>query len=840
MNDLRLFRLFQPTRYDIHLVLEREKRQFSGTVTIEGTTTADATAIPLHAHKLHIIHATIDDQLAEYSHGDHDALRLTVPTLAPGKHTVRIEFAGEITDPMHGLYPCYFTLDDHKEELLVTQFESHHARDVFPCVDEPEAKATFDLTLTTEQHVTTVSNTPIKQQIEADGHLTTTFETTPIMSTYLLAWVVGKLEYQEKFTHDGIAVRAYATPANKAKLGYALDEAVRYLEFFNDYFDVPYPLAKCDFLAIPDFSAGAMENWGCITFRETTLLVDEHSSTHTKQYVTLVIAHEIAHQWFGDLVTMQWWNDIWLNESFANLMQYIAPAELHPDWDILTQRFKDETMRAFDRDSLRSVQKIQQDIHDPSEIEALFDPAIVYAKGGSLLAMLHDYIGAEAFRDGLRIYLKQHQYRNTTAHDLWRALGEASGRDVAAFMEPWITQSGLPVVTVGVSQNTVNLHQRRFFKSPLAARNHDQSRWPLPLLANDQLGSDLLTEASASFPAGVSAKPLLINQGRSGYYLSLYDTDHTRQLSEEVARGTLATIDRLGLLTDYLHLAKAGLQTHLSALMLLETYRNEHEESVWSAISAHIHALKVLADNDEVELADLRRFVHRLAEAQFKRLGWQAAAGEPYQDTLLRTTIIGHMAYAEDDAVIAKLRQLFDAATSPTNIDADIRATTLATAVAFGGKPAFEKALAWHNETPSAEQRSQIVAGLCATRDPALVQQALGLLTADAVRLQDLFYWVIFMSRNRYSREAVWQWTQDNWQWITDHFGNGLHYTSFPKYLAGAFSHQAELASYKLFFEPLMNIPALTRIIAQGIEDIEARVLWRERDAAAVADYLHQ
>jgi aminopeptidase N len=837
MSNTRLFRLFQPKTYLLHINLERQKRQFSGKVTIVGQSSPEATNIQLHAHKLTVISAVIDGQPATFEQGDQDVLTLTSEGFAPGNHEVTLEFEGKITKPMHGLYPCFFKLDGQDEELLATQFESHHAREVFLCVDEPEAKATFDLTLVTEAGIEVISNTPVKEQHEDNDQLITSFETTPVMSTYLLAWVVGKLDYKEATTKNGVLVRAYATRGKGGQLDYALQAAVEQLEFYNDYFGVPYPLPKCDIIAVPDFSAGAMENWGCITFRESVMLVDEHSSTRTRQFVTMVIAHELAHQWFGDLVTMRWWNDLWLNESFANYMEYLAPDQLRPEWDLMAQYFDEETTFAMERDGLASVQKIQQEVNSADEIQTLFDPAIVYAKGGSLINMLHAHIGPEAFRKGLSIYFERHRYGNTEADDLWRALGEASGRDLVEFMQPWITQAGLPVVTVGVSGKTVNLHQRRFFSNPAKAGGDDQTTWPIPLLSDGQLDSELLDARSGNLTT-TSDEPLLLNKGRTGYYLSLYDSAHTERLAAKVRAGVISPVDRLGLLTDSLSLTEAGLAPFLQALKLLDSYKGESNFIVWGAITSYIGTLRMFADNDDQLQAALRAFVHDLAAPQYQRLGWEPTEGEPYFDTLLRPLIITHMAYAEDEEVVTKLRQFVADAQAPADIEGDFRATAFAVAGRFDGEAAFNKFQDWYQSTSSAERRTQLIAGLCSSRDPMIIARALDMLTTDDVKLQDLFYWVIHLSRNRYALDQAWQWMQEHWQWVVDHFGNDMHYSDFPKYMAANFSQPEQLESYKAFFEPMLNVTALERTIRQGIEDIEGRVLWRQRDAQAVANYL--
>lgn len=840
MSKIRqLHEIFIPKHYALSLNLQRVERQFSGTVIITGTLPKDAEAIILHAKALTITSITVNGEQATTAAGTFDELSVTTgKQFTAGEYTLECSFTGVITDPMNGLYPCYFKLDGKDEELLATQFESHHAREVFPCIDEPAAKATFDLTLTTEKAVTVIANTPIKEQSETEETLTSTFETTPIMSTYLLAWVVGKLGYTEATTKDGVVVRAYATPDKVENTRFALDVAVRTLDFYNEYFGIPYPLPKCDMIALPDFSSGAMENWGCITFRESCFLVDEFTAIGTKQYAATVVAHELAHQWFGNLVTMQWWNDLWLNESFASWIEYLALDELFPEWQVWTQFYDGETAHALDRDSLAHVQSVRQEVNNPEEIRTLFDGAIVYAKGASLLHMLHAYIGKEAFRDGLQIYLKRHQYANATADDLWQALSESSNKDAGAFMQSWITQPGHPVLTVGVSDSQVVLHQKRFYGNPKEGQPHDATTWPVPLLSGGAINTELLEETGATLPLQPHDKPLLLNQGRTGFYLTAYDSQHLLKLATEVKQGQLSTLDRLGLLSEAYDLARAGQQSTLQMLQLLEAYQDESSEPVWGAIASAIGALRMMINEDQEQKPHLQRFVHSLVTQQFERLSWDRKAGEPYFDELLRPTIVGLSCYTENPAVIQHAQKLFAEAEKPEAILGDIRASVLAVNAKFGGQEAFDKLLNWYKQTSSAEMRIQLTAGLAAVKDQASIDELLAMLTTKAVKLQDLFYWYVYLIRSHAARKSAWQWTQDNWGWIEKNFGSDMHFSDFPRYSASAFSTKEELEQYKAYFSDKVDNPALGRDIKQGMEAIEARVLWRDRDLASVVEYL--
>ena len=538
----RLIDTFIPNHYALTLDLTRaEEKLFSGTVVISGELIGDS--ISLHAKDLTIHSALIDGRPAEFSHGEFDELRLSYPELSNGEHTVCIKFSGAITDAMHGLYPCYFTYNGVKKQLFATQFESHHAREVFPCVDEPAAKATYDVTLVTAPELTVLGNMPVAESSEKDGTLTTTFATTPRMSSYLLAFVVGELHKKTAHTASDVEVNVWATPAqNEDTLDFALDIATRSIDFYNEYFGVPYPLPKSDHVALPDFSSGAMENWGLITYRESCLLADPKLTPESsKRFIATVIAHELSHQWFGNLVTMQWWNDLWLNESFANMMEYVAVDALHPEWRMWEDFATNEVTAALRRDSLDGVQPVQADVNHPDEISTLFDPAIVYAKGGRLLVMVRRLIGEEAFRAGLKAYFEKFAYQNTVGNDLWQELETASGQPIVDLMNTWISQPGLPIVQVEQNssdeQPTTSLRQERFF---IGDHQPSDTLWPIPLFTNQPLDDEILTEREKTFTI---EKPLQLNCGLNGHFVTHYDSATRDRLIEKAAE--LPTLDKI-------------------------------------------------------------------------------------------------------------------------------------------------------------------------------------------------------------------------------------------------------------------------------------------------------
>lgn len=835
----RLSELFKPAHYVINLdISQRKARTFTGSVTIDGELPRTHEHIALHAKELGITQATIDGMPAKITKDANDELLLaTGHDLQAGTHQIKLAFSGKITDPMHGLYPCYFALDGQPKELLMTQLESHSAREIFPCVDEPAAKATFQLTLVTEPGVTTISNTPILTSATDNGVMVTAFEETPKMSTYLLAFVVGDLAYKEATSKHGVKIRVYATPNHKHELDFSLHNAARFLDFLDDFFGTPFPLPKCDLVACPDFAAGAMENWGLLTFREAALLVDpKDTPADTRQHIASVVAHELAHQWFGDLVTMEWWDHLWLNESFANYMETYVPAHFYPEWQLWEQYSATEQQYALSRDGLANIQAVQQHINHPDEIATLFDPAIVYAKGGSLIRMLHDYLGDESFRAGLRLYMKRHKYGNTTTDDLWHAWAEASGKEVESFMQTWISRPGHPVLEANFHNGHATITQKRFFANPLQAKQ-DNTHWPVPLLSSSLPDVELLTESEGEFvtkPAGHH----ILNEGGTGFYHVRYDATNLASLSYAVGEGKLSVIDRQRLLFDSIALNRAGLEPTLDTLRLLSHYNQEDNYAVWLGINATTSYLRTLVNDDPATKPHLQRFIANLSRAEYERLGWEIRPSEPHFDTLLRPFVLANMAYAEDATVTARCLKLFKSAGKPEDVIADLRGIVYSVAVRELGEPVVATLLRWYNTTPSADERVNIVAGLSSMKSAALATETLKLITTKTVKLQDAFYWFIYFIRSRHGRMAAWEWMQDNWNWIVKNFGGDHDYGFFPKYSAGAFSTREEFEMYKKFFEPKINEPALTRTIHQGYEDIETKALWRERDLASIADFL--
>ena len=828
----RLLDIFTPNHYNLTLDLTRaEEKEFSGTVIISGDSTSES--ISLHSKGLTIQSATIDNQPADVSFGEFDELRLSQPNLENGNHTIHINFSGNITDAMHGLYPCYFTHDGVKKQLFATQFESHHAREVFPCVDEPAAKAEYDLTLVTRTGIAVLGNMPVKSEEENGDSLTTTFEETPRMSSYLLAFVIGELHKKTARTKSGVEVNIWATPAqNENTLDFALDIATRSIDFYDEYFGVKYPLPKSDHVALPDFSSGAMENWGLITYRESCLLADpELTPESSRRFIATVISHELSHQWFGNLVTMNWWNDLWLNESFANMMEYVAIDALHPEWRMWEDFATNEVTAALRRDSLDGVQSVQADVNHPDEISTLFDPAIVYAKGGRLLVMVRKLIGEEAFRAGLKSYFEKFAYKNTVENDLWQELESASSQPIVNLMNTWISQPGLPVVSVSSSHNTAILSQERFF---VGEHQPSDALWPIPLFANQPLDVKILNQKETTVSI---EKPLQLNCGLSAHFVTKYDESTREYLLKNITE--LPTLDKICILQDATILARAGFENSASLLPLALSLKTETNEKVFGMAAGALTELRKFVDDNDAARDSLKKISGEFARATFEELDWDEKDGESDDDRERRTTALSLMMYSEDKEVLNEAKTRFDN-NKLEDLPTEIRALIISANVRHFETPEMiENLFAAYKNTPSNDLQNDIAIGLTSTKNLETAEKILAnIKDSDIIRPQDASRWFVYLIRTRENRQIAWNWLKENWAWVEGTFGEDKSYDDFIRYAATALLTPNELNDFRQFFEPMENIPALARTIKLGITEISARAELIERDKADVLSAL--
>ena len=846
----RLFEQFQPENYQLELRLDRDAMTFGGTVVVRGKKTGrPSQRLTFHQKELKITSAKIvkhdkkgDKELPIKrinNQNSLDEVRLHTDAMVyPGEYTVTMEFAGKITQPMNGIYPCLYKHDGKNKKLFATQFESHHAREAFPCIDEPEAKATFDLTLITPANETSLSNTSPKTQKTVDDKQITTFETTPKMSSYLLAFATGEMHGISGKTKDGIEVRSWATVAQpKGYLTYANNEAIKILEFFTDYFQTPFPLKKLDQVALPDFESLAMENWGLITYREVGLLADpKNRSLSGEQLITLVISHELSHQWFGNLVTMKWWDDLWLNESFASIMENIAPDHLHPDWHQWEDFATSRVLSASQRDIYKDVQSVSMEVSHPDEIMTLFDPAIVYAKGARLLTMLRDYIGEDAFRNGLKNYFKKYAYGNTSRDNLWHELSLVSGQDISEVMTPWIRQSGQPLLTVSRQKNILKLNQKRF----LLDGEDNNSLWPIPLLADKELELGLITDKNLDLPYADKTMPVFNAEG-SGHFIVCYkDRDARNNLKATVVDRLIDALGRINIVNDMLLLARAGEYPVTDILDFIKQCNKEPRAAVWSMFVRGLGQAQILIDGNETSEKQLRNYRQKLAAYWYDRLGWTDKSIDDPNTMHLRTTALALSISGENQSAIEHALQAFAKAGGIEKLPAEQRAMVAGAAVRFGPPGVIKQLMDEHHASNSSDIQESISTALCSTRKPEVAKRILtwALDKDGAARPQDMGHWFAYLMRNTHSRELAWKWLTASWDDLTKLFSGGKYMEYFIWYSAGPLSTPEWETRFRNFFEPKLNEPSSKRNIQIAFSEIAARVEWRQREEKKLKEYL--
>lgn len=825
---------FQPTHYDVYIDINRADKKFAGKVTMTGT--ASDKEISVHQKFLNIDSVQVAGQDVPFTKDDAaEAIRVTLP--AAGDNTVVITYHADLTDTMMGIYPSYYEVDGVKKELIGTQFETTSARQAFPCIDEPEAKATFDLAIKYDEHEgeTTIANMP-EIRTENGVHY---FDTTKRMSSYLIAFAFGEMQNKMTETKSGVKIGVFATKAHAAnELDFALDIAKRSIEFFEDFYQTPYPLPHSWQLALPDFSAGAMENWGLVTYREAYLTLDpDNTSLAVKQRVATVVAHELAHQWFGDLVTMKWWDDIWLNESFANMMEYVAVDALEPDWHIWETFQTSEAVSALQRDATDGVQSVHVNVEDPGEIDSLFDGAIVYAKGSRMLVMVRALIGNDALRKGLKAYFDAHKYHNAKGSDLWSALGDASGIDVGAIMHDWLEQPGYPVVSASVKDGQLQLSQKQFF----IGQGKDTGRqWQIPLEGNYAAAPQIMADKTLTLGnyadlRAKEGKAFRLNVGNNSHFIVKYDQTLLDDIMAEA--GNFDAISQLQTLQDLRLLAEGNQIAYGDIVPFLKPFKDSTAAITNDAIYTIAGSLRKFVTPDSADEDNLRRLFDDLSKNQVARLGWAPKPDESNDDQLNRPQILNATLYAKNPDSIATAHAIFtEHKDNPATINASVRAFVLANEVrSFGNQALFDQLLTDYVKSSDASYKSSIRAALTSTTDADFGAELVGKFEdASVIKPQDLRGWYYSLLANDKTQQAAWDWIRNDWAWLEAAVGGDMEFPTYITVTANVLRTQARLDEFKAFFEPKRSDAGLDREIQMDTKVIEARVALIEAEKASV------
>lgn len=831
----RLLETFQPEHYDLYLDIDRGKKTISGRTTITGY--ASQSQIAVNQKYLHVNSVQVAGQDVPFTTDDQaEAIDITLPQA--GAVTLTIDYTAPLTDTMMGIYPSYYEVNGEKKQLIGTQFETTAARQAFPSVDEPAAKATFSLAIKYDEHPgeTIIANMP-EDHVENGVHY---FQETVRMSTYLVAFAFGEMQSKLTETKSGVKVGVFATKAHQPKeLDFALDIAKRAIEFYEDFYQTPYPLPHSWQLALPDFSAGAMENWGLVTYREAYLLLDpDNTSLDMKQLVATVITHELAHQWFGDLVTMNWWDDLWLNESFANMMEYVSVDAIHPDWHIWELFQTTEAPMALQRDATDGVQPVHVAVNNPAEIDSIFDSAIVYAKGSRMLVMVRALLGDDALRKGLKNYFAAHKYHNAKGSDLWQALGEASGLDIGKIMNSWLEQPGYPVVTAAVDdQGQLVLSQKQFF----IGDGVDQGRtWQIPLNSNYDAAPQIMTDKQVVLGnyqelRDKNGQPFRLNVGNNSHFIVKYDDTLLKDILDSADQ--LDPISQRQLLQDLRLLAEGQQVSYADLVPLLKRFANSPSAIVNAELYHIANNLKMFVQPGSPEEQELRAFFDQLSKQAVARLGWLPKDGENNDDQLTRPYVLNASLYARNADSMAEAHRIFsDYQDRLEQLSADVRELVLKNEVQnYGNDELFEKLIKAYQDTADASFKQDIRDALPNTTDPATIKKIIALYeNASVIKPQDLRAWYRGVLANDAGQQAAWDWLRTDWQWLNDTVGGDMEFATFITVTAGVFHTPERLAEFKDFFEPKINTPGLTREIKMDINIIESKVALIDSEKAAI------
>lgn len=830
----RFYETFHPEHYDIYLDISREKKRFHGKTVVIGE--AQEELVKLNQKYLKINSVRVDQKKADFNYNDKDEV-INIEAGKVGKMKIEVDFEGKLTDTMMGIYPSYYEVDGEKKQLIGTQFETTFARQAFPCVDEPEAKATFALAIKFDEKPgeSIISNQP-EEKFKDGVHY---FKPTLRMSSYLVAFVFGDMQRKLTRTKSGVEIGVFATRAHQAKeLDFALDIAKRSIEFFEDFYETPYPLEHSYQVALPDFSAGAMENWGCVTYREAYLLLDpDNTSLEMKQLVATVIAHELAHQWFGDLVTMKWWDNLWLNESFANMMEYVAIDALEPNWKIWEMFQTSEVPAALQRDATDGVQSVHVMVNDPAEIDALFDSAIVYAKGSRMLVMVRALLGDEALRKGLKNYFAAHKYGNATGDDLWKALGEASGLDIGAIMHSWLEQPGYPVVNAKVEDGKLVLTQKQFF---IGEGKEVGRKWQIPLNSNYAAVPKIMKDGKlvvgdyADLIAD-NGVPFRLNVGNNSDFIVKYDKTLLDDILNHIDE--LDAVDKLQLLQDFRLLAEGGHMSYADIVPLLPKFADSTSPIVNNALYRIMTTLRNFVTPDSKEEKDLKKLYNLLSEKQVKRLGLLPKAGESNDDNLTRPYVVAASLYAGNDETINDLHTIYsENSDNLEGISADIRSAVLVNEVKnFGNMTLFDKLLKKYQETSDASLKQDLCAGITSTKMPEIIDAIVDdFENSEIIKPQDLRAWYRNVLANPFGQEQAWNWIRLEWPWLEATVGGDMEFATFITVTANIFHTEERLNQFQDFFEPKINTPGLTREIKMDTKVIETKVNLVKKEQSAV------
>ncbi|KAG7696028.1 hypothetical protein KL951_003553 [Ogataea haglerorum] len=841
----------KPVHYDLGLKPDLTTFKFDGEVTIALDVKETSDFIELHTLELELSEvqlSTKEGQLApretSYSKDEQSTTFKFGDNVLKAGESVQlyIKFVGELNDKLSGFYRSSYTENGETKYLATTQMEATDCRRAFPCFDEPNLKATFSISIVADKQYTCLSNMDVKEEKPvSETQKKVIFNKTPPMSTYLVAFIVGDLKYVEsEYKFRDIPVRVYTTPGYEKEGQYSAELAAKALEYYEKVFDIPYPLPKMDMVGIHDFSAGAMENWGLVTYRMVDLLVNEtKTNLATKLRVSEVVAHELAHQWFGNICTMDFWDSLWLNESFATYMSWKCCDHFEKDWKIWENFVGDSLQMALSLDALRSSHPIEVPVAHADEINQIFD-AISYEKGSAVLRMLANYLGEETFIKGVSHYVKKHMYANAVTEDLWASLSEVSGKDVQSTMNVWTKKVGYPLVQVSEDNGKVTIRQHRYLTTGDVKPEDDETVYPIFLsIRTDDGVKEFVFDKKEQELDLKSSDFFKLNSDTTGVFRVNYEPERWHTLG--AAADKLSVEDRIGLVADAGALSVSGYSKTTNLLSLTSLFKNEPSFFVWSEMIARISAVKrAWLFEDESIKEGLKALVRSLVSDKCHKAGWKFESSEPFLEQRLKALLFSAAAANGDQKVIDAAKSLFAGyiGNEKSEIDPNLRGTVFSVAATHGSKKEFEALVNLYKETPLADEKQEVLATLGKFEDKELLTKVTDMLLDGTIRTQDVIRPMAGMATHKAGVEHLWDFVTSRWDEIVKAIPASLTLLAYVVDCATrGFTTMEQYHMVEEFFKD-KDTKAFDQKLAQALESIESRAKWVSRDSKDVADWL--
>jgi puromycin-sensitive aminopeptidase len=841
-SSFRLPRTIVPSHYDIDLDLDMEDFTFKGKVGIDIEVHEPARAIVLNSAEVDIKEAFLTSGPTRFgisgiSYDDkYDRATLTLEKeAAPGHYRLEIDYAGIINDQLQGLYRSAYKDEEGVEHPIATsQCQATDARRVFPCWDEPDFKATFTTTMTVPEGVEAFSNAGELERVAHDGRVTFRFAATMKMSTYLLAFIAGPFEATEPVVVRGIPIRIIVPKGNVHLTDVALQNAVFTFEYLSDYYGIPYPGDKLDHIAIPDFAAGAMENVGLITYRDAYLVIDEERASQAELQNSLdVIGHEVTHQWFGNLVTMAWWEGTWLNEAFATFLEMKATNAMRPEWKRWLAFANGEVPWAMGTDQLASTRPIEFEVNAPEEVDQMFD-AITYGKGSAVLHMIDEFIGVDNFRKGVGNYLRKHEFGNTVTADLWHGLDSASEWPVSEIMDTWVYQRGFPQIDVKPVDGGVRVGQRRFMVIP---DETDTTIWKVPIqLRGSAAGKmfhskELLDDDEMLVDLGGEVDWVVANGGGHGFYRTTYSDDLFAALLTNI--DALDDVERHALVSDTLAFVRNGQVDSASFFDLIGKFADEREQAIWSVINGGLATIEHHALDESARPA-FQEFVRSLVGPTLDRLGWEPSPSDTDLDRKLRGDLIATMgALGEHQETIERCREVVADLLDGATPDPEIATAALTVFARHSGESEYDRLWETYRAARTPLDQVRYLRSVATVAREDLAIGTLDKVIEGDIRAQDGF-WVFARLLSGKAGPAVWQSAASRWDALLEMMP-GMTKTRVVEGIS-LLSHPEVAADVKAFFAE-HPLPEASRSIEQNLEKLDANVRLRRRETPVVSAY---